>query len=298
MNSQPTRIVIDWGSSSFRAFLLDADGNELSRVETGDGIFTLSEARSFSDVLHSTCGNWYNEHGILPTIMSGMVGSRNGWVETRYVSCPTSIDALAHNLVAVPEHENNILNIVPGVSGPNLFGEMDVMRGEEVQAFGAIRHLGISNAFVCLPGTHSKWCKVEDGKIISLTTFMTGEMFALIKAHSSIGPLIADDEYDEASFKAGLEMGRSNAGLLNTLFGIRANSLLATFDHESASSYLSGLCIGQEIEAVGQMAKAANVIIVGNTILNLRYQLALAEVGTRAEAVSGDTAFLCGISQL
>ncbi len=57
------------------------------------------------------------------------------------------------------------------------------MRGEEVQLLGA----GISDGTAVLPGTHSKWAHLEHGAICQFRTFMTGELFALLKTR-----LVAD----------------------------------------------------------------------------------------------------------
>ena len=40
-----------------------------------------------------------------------------------------------------------------------------------------------------MPGTHSKWVEVADGKIVDFSTYMTGEIFAALKGHTILGTL-------------------------------------------------------------------------------------------------------------
>lgn len=290
-----SKIAIDWGSSAFRAFLLDENEHIIARTQTDDGVLQTNK-KEFEKILSETCTHWHDEHGPVPIIMSGMIGSRNGWVETEYVPCPTSAINIASKLVPV-SGQNSLTYIVPGVSGNNLFGSPDVMRGEEVQVFGALKILGEKDGIVCLPGTHSKWCVVKGGAIQSLTTFMTGEMFALMRTNSSLASLVAGEEFDQSSFLSGIDAGRSDAGLLNKLFSIRAGVLLDTLACQSYASYLSGMFIGHEIKAVkNTLQHLESVILVGNEGLTHRYTTALEAAGCCVTVVEADSAFLNGIS--
>ena len=78
----------------------------------------------------------------------------------------------------------------------------DVIRGEETQIFGALGN-GSDNGQFILPGTHSKWALVENGQIVWFTTFMTGELFAVLCNHSILGSLMEEGEYDDAAFFKG-----------------------------------------------------------------------------------------------
>ena len=68
-----------------------------------------------------------------PIVMSGMVGSRQGWVEAPYVQCPAGFDEIARGLKEV-SLEQATRWIVPGVLCRGAVP--DVMRGEEVQVLG------------------------------------------------------------------------------------------------------------------------------------------------------------------
>ena len=73
--------------------------------------------------------------------------------------------------------------IVPGVSQAACAGA-DVMRGEEVQALGAVAAgLVPRDGRTCHPGTHTKWVRIEDGQVATFTTTVTGELYALEMEH-------------------------------------------------------------------------------------------------------------------
>ena len=117
-------IAIDWGTTSFRVYRLDRQGNVVESRASDKGIMAVPPGPA---VLEEVIPDW-NER---PIVMSGMVGSRQGWVEAPYVACPAGLDDLAKALKKVSRD----VWIVPGVSCKH--SVPDVMRGEEVQVLGA-----------------------------------------------------------------------------------------------------------------------------------------------------------------
>ena len=83
----PALIAIDWGSSSFRAYLMSAEGQVLDEAASGDGIGSVA-AGAYPATLKRLIGRWLDAHPSLPVIASGMVGSRHGWREAPYVPLP------------------------------------------------------------------------------------------------------------------------------------------------------------------------------------------------------------------
>lgn len=291
-------IAVDWGSSRFRAFLLDHEGALLERVSSPDGALQPKSV-GFLDILERNLAPWLEADRSLPIFMGGTIGSRNGWQETPYIPCPVTLDDLKHHLQSVENSGNLDIRIAPGVSGKSFFDGHDVMRGEELQIFGALELLDRSNAIVCLPGTHSKWCEVTDGQIVSVTSFMTGEMYALLREYSSVGRILSVSEFDETSFISGAAEASSNAGLLNRLFAIRASSLLEQFKSKSAESFLSGVLIGREIQAMTEMLdRTESLVLVGSEGLANRYRLLLGRQHVESILVDAEAAFLHGVRQL
>ena len=123
-----------------------------------------------------------------------MIGSRQGWREAPYVACPAAAADVAQGMIAVDWRDGHRVLLIPGISCRDGQGVPDVIRGEETQIFGAVS--GDGGLFL-LPGTHSKWVAVEKGRIISFATFMTGEVFGVLRQHSILGRTMQGDGIDE-----------------------------------------------------------------------------------------------------
>ena len=93
-------IAIDWGTSNFRAFRLNGSGEILER--------RLFPSRHSSRRRWTLCGNFacarrrLAEGGENRILLCGMVGSREGWAEAKYLSCPVGIADLADSVVELP----------------------------------------------------------------------------------------------------------------------------------------------------------------------------------------------------
>ena len=121
-------IVVDWGTSNFRAYLVRDDGLCLERINTADGLNNVE--RRFADVLLQHIGNWLQQHGPLTTLLGGMVGSPAGWQLVPHLPSPVSLKQLAQYSQPLPEFTPCPAWIVPGVSGTGVAGSFDVMSGE------------------------------------------------------------------------------------------------------------------------------------------------------------------------
>ena len=156
-------IGVDWGTSSQRAFRLGADGAVLERREAGRGILHVEGGR-FAEALRSIAGDWM-DGGERHVLLSGMIGSRQGWVEAPYLACPAGPDDLAAALVRVPFEGADVL-LVPGLTDADDADTPEVMRGEETQLAG-LPSLLEEDALACLPGSHAKWARIAGGRIAS-----------------------------------------------------------------------------------------------------------------------------------
>jgi 2-dehydro-3-deoxygalactonokinase len=209
-----------------------------------------------------------------------MAGSRQGWVEAPYVACPAGPAELAQRLHWI---EPGRVALVPGLSDTQ--GDVpDVMRGEEVQIFGAMRLAGLTDGLFVLPGTHSKWATVRSSRVRGFRTFMTGETYGLFAQHSILArTLDAAAPLDEAAFLRGVAQAGAGEGLLHNAFGVRALGLFGRLSPAQSASYLSGLLIGEELEAQ-RLPQSGEVIVIGAPVLVERYALALGKKGARVRA--------------
>jgi len=220
----------------------------------------------------------------------GMVGSRQGWLEVPYLDCPADLAALAAALARVGD---TAISIVPGLISHD-DGVPDVMRGEETQILGALED-GAARRVIILPGTHSKWALASASGIETFATFMTGELYGVLREHSILGRL-ASEGADAAAFERGVRFGvQSDIGLSRALFSTRTLALTGALAPAGVADYLSGLLIGAEIAAghrwlEERAAQALPITIVGDAMLCTRYRRALALAGVDADVGPGDAA--------
>jgi len=269
-------IGLDWGTTSCRAYLIGASGAVLDRQLDGPGI--LKAEGHFGPWLDSMIGGWIATHGPAPVILSGMIGSRQGWKEAPYAKCPAGADDLVQALARIEWGELTIA-LVPGLSTENA-GMPDVMRGEETQILGALALSGERDGLFLLPGTHSKWAGVEQGRIVSFRTFMTGEVFGALKDHTILGRLMADGR-DPDAFAHGAREGAALSGagaLLNRVFATRTYGLMDKLPATALSDYLSGLLIGAEVAEATRQA-TSGITIIASPALAQRYTDALRLLG-------------------
>ena len=282
-------IGLDWGTTSCRAYLIGADGAVLARVAHGPGILRV-ENGAFGKALDAMIGEWIAKHGRMPVILSGMIGSRQGWVEAPYATCPADADDIVKELAKI-EHTGLNVSLVPGLSTEN-DGMPDVMRGEETQILGALALSGRDDGLFLLPGTHSKWAEVSAGRIVSFRTFMTGEVFGALKDHTILGRLMRGVARDTAGFARGVREGAALHGggaLLNRVFATRTYGLTGRLADTALADYLSGLLIGAEVAEATKNARAA-VTIVASPALAARYAEALRLLGRDSTLAPEDCA--------
>lgn len=282
-------IAIDWGTSSLRGALLDASGKVLEERSDARGILTVPEG-GFPAVFETLFGDWMRLEGTR-CLISGMAGSKQGWVEAPYCACPAGRVEVGRKIIdlntAMGALPGARIAIVPGLSDEH-DGVPDVMRGEEVQIFGAMAITGQSDGVFVLPGTHNKWVTVKKGRVAAFRTYMTGEFYALLSQHSILArTLDASAPLDEASFLEGVTRAENGHGLLHNAFGTRTLALFERMPKQELSSYLSGLLIGEELRTQSLQA-VGEVVLIGSSALTQRYTLALRATGVATRTLGAE----------
>ena len=263
-------IALDWGTSSFRAYLLNSNGTIQETISASLGILAVKDA-AFDETLETHIGHWDKA---LPIMASGMITSRQGWVELPYVACPANLKSIAAAVHPHMSKQGRKLFFVPGISYRSPDGIPDVIRGEETQVLGASKG-GIEH-FVT-PGTHSKWIDVSNGEIKSFSTYMTGEVFSLLKNHSILGRLMTGEINNPAISEQGVRSGlKDPAGFLHSIFSVRTLALFNEMPTDHLSSYLSGQVIGAEIaHAIAKNSMNAQYRILATPALGEHYMAAM-----------------------
>lgn len=286
-------LALDWGTSSLRGARIDAQGGVLDERAFQRGILTVP-AGGFPAVFESCFGDWARS-GAKACLISGMAGSKQGWLEAPYCPCPAGFTDVAAQLQWVhwdspsgdrPQPGVSLPTaIVPGLSCehrcdvPGLPTVPDVMRGEEVQILGAMHLGGWRDGLCILPGTHSKWAWIRDGRVTTFTSYMTGEFYALLSQQSLLARTVeAQAPFDAEAFLLGLARARQGHNLLHNAFGARTLSLFGRMQAGPLASYLSGLVIGEEVHTQDVRA-AARITLIGSQSLTTRYALAFDELG-------------------
>lgn len=286
--TKPDRIAVDWGTSRFRAYLLAA-GTVLDRVDWDSGIARLGPGEH-AGVLAEACLGWHARFGPLPTLLVGMIGSRNGWVEAPYVDAPCGAAEIAATRIAVPGAR--AIDVLPGVRCRDAHGALDVMRGEEVLALGA----GIAEGIVCLPGTHSKWVLLEGGRIVRFATFVTGELFGVLGEHAFIARL-AEAPEDPAGFAEGLAAASREGGLSHRLFETRTRVLDGAMGGAAVRPFLSGLLVGSEMLGAAALFDLSRPVrVVADGVLAEAYSTAFAAFAIPASRIEPERAFVAGLA--
>ena len=277
-------LAIDWGTTNRRVYRIE-DGAVTATERDALGVTAVGDFAGELEAIRARFGD-------LPVLMAGM-GSTIGWREAPYVPAPAGLDDLGRNLLRIDERTA----IVPGVSFSD-GTRGDVMRGEEVQLLGAVAaELAPSDALLVQPGTHCKWVEMAGSRIARFTTAMTGELFALVRAHGILSSQLGAEVVLGDAFRDGVREG-AKRDLTASLFGIRAAKLLSLRDDADAASFASGLIIGADVAARVAENPFETAYILADPVLGGLYAEAIEVNGRAAMIIDSHTAFVAGISRV
>jgi 2-dehydro-3-deoxygalactonokinase len=312
-------IFIDWGSTNFHAFLV-RDGSVIDRREVaGHGVLksfmqaaSASRDDDYSVFLNEAVHAWLEQYPEAPVLMCGAVGSREGWVQTKYVEAPAGFAEIAAGLYHLTAAQRGCLRdrsiaVTSGLALEHRDGGHDVMRSEEVKGLGATTHAGQDSALLCIPGTHCKWIKVELGKIVDFHTVMTGDLYGVLSEHGSLAPLFEnappmdDVAQHYASFDQGLDLAERGGDLLLDLWQVRSRELHAAEPPHSLQSFLSGILIGHEVRQIRRFhpAMRETLLVSDPGTRQLFYRRACERFGLSVSAeIDSETAVCVGLTMI
>ncbi|MFC3533289.1 2-dehydro-3-deoxygalactonokinase [Vogesella facilis] len=297
----PALIGLDWGSTQVRAFLFGQHGALLDSMQAPLGVSHHPGAAGVATV-QAWLAAWLQAHPTVPMLACGMAGSQQGWQTVPYLPTPLPLAALGQHLTRLDAPLNawrRDVYLVPGVSHHGAGdGFRDVMRGEETQLAGLATAYPELEApeLILTPGTHNKWLRLQGGQLLALATCMTGELYALLREHSLLAPLLADGDFDADSFLAGVAAARERGDWLHQLFGVRARGVQQQLPPAALNDWLSGLLIGYEIHgALAAGGSVARCGLIGSPALTRRYATALQHLGIASVSLDGERAASAGL---
>jgi 2-dehydro-3-deoxygalactonokinase len=285
-------ISCDWGTSRFRLRLIERHQERIvAEHATDQGIQILAAAHPGIDSRREMMGTVL-DHGIaalgvggqtdIPVVISGMASSTLGWQSLPYATLPAPIDGSTLSFLDF-QLSGRKVRLVSG-----LRADSDIMRGEETELIGlfasSTRRPLAESSIVVMPGTHSKHVHLRAGQIVDFTTYLTGELYALLNQSSTLSAPEPDNViFDQTAFMAGTQSSRSR-GLSAALFQTRALTVLGHLAAKHSRSFLSGALIGAEIAALAG-ASADQIVLAAGGQLAGQYVLALGELLPKAVVV-------------
>ncbi|WP_394155842.1 2-dehydro-3-deoxygalactonokinase [Loktanella salsilacus] len=286
-------VAVDWGTSSFRLWVMGCDGQIHGESRGPEGMIYCGTA-GFGPVLAEHL-NRAKASQNLPVLICGMAGSRQGWLETPYADIPTLVADLASQAIQLPDQlltelpNFRDIRILPGLAQRDS-AHPDVMRGEETQLLG-LAHQAIEG-LVCMPGTHSKWATLQGDTLTGFTSYITGEMFDLLSRHSILKHSMPESRSiapDNPDFLAAAEQTIADPSFLTeALFPLRAGVLLNYRDQKETQARLSGLLIGAEVGRQIANRHVKSVTLVGQKGLGALYAAALTHAGVALRCVDAE----------
>lgn len=292
-------IGINWGSSNFRAFLIQRNGQVLDRVELPRGIAGLDRLQ-MQAMVEELVQRW---PGAVRVYACGMVGSNIGWSDAGYADCPATPQRLAVRLHDVMIGQVPVA-IVPGLACRRRQDDApDIMRGEETELLGLLAVDALPpDGLVALPGTHSKWVELREGAVVSFLTAMSGEVFDRLTAAGLLASVVDGPAEAGPAFLDGLRHGHGGAlGLGSLLFGARARVIRGELPRRDGASWLRGVLIGAELADVQRLwpaVLAAPVPLVGAAPVCALYTHALQALGGQSQMIPSHDAVTRGFLAL
>lgn len=279
-------IAVDWGSSNRRAWALGPDGGIAAERSDSLGVLSVQDTR-FSESLASFLGDWVSADSRNPIVIAGMAGSRMGWVEVPYVPAPAALVDLAKHLAKAGRIANSDCWIVPGMSIDGAV-QPEVMRGEECQILGALLQRSQSDGVFLLPGTHSKWARVSARRLTDFRTYITGEMFNLLRQSGTLAQLMTGDAEDKDAFARGVRATGPDTEFLNRIFSARSLALFGRLEGRVMASYVSGLLVATEMRdalAVWPDLMTSGATCIGSSAMLARYQACASLLGFKLDGI-------------
>lgn len=296
------KIAVDSGTTNCRVKFIE--GDRVVRTErSGVGIKDVAAANGDNTILENALRELITQglEGLNLTLKdvsyvagSGMITSNLGLLEIPHLTAPADYRVFAENLKVLdfPWLEGTPFYLIPGMKNDtkkelSSLADIDVMRGEEVETFGVLENLGLTEkTLVVLPGSHTKFVYVdENGKMLSCVTTMLGELFSALAECTILKAALPEgliESVDEEFVKLGVSY-QGSYGLSNASFATRLLQIQLETTPNQRANFLGGALVSDDINnkimsdiRSGEWKK---VVIGGASPLRDLFAIALHEKG-------------------
>lgn len=213
--------IIDCGTTNSRAYIVDETGSIFGTAKINIGVkdtATTGSKQMLREGLREIIQNAVaqaniNLNDLRAVLSSGMITSEIGLYEIPHLMAPCTEDMLARTITKVVDtgivDADIPVYFVRGIKNKMqasakeptaLVGELDFMRGEEVQVVGMIKRsdFRIPGTMVVL-SSHTKFIPVsKDAEVLGSLTTMSGQLYDAVMNHTFVGKSVEKrDNADE-----------------------------------------------------------------------------------------------------
>ncbi len=283
----PSIITVDSGTTNTRLCLIE-NGKIVRKAKVAAGARDTAIRGSNAFLKEQLCSALSEllkdyETPVSHLVASGMIVSENGLYPLPHLVAPASLAELANAAkeVLLPDVSPIPFLFIPGIKTPDSDDpfNLDVMRGEETEAFGILSIVGrAKNAVVISPGSHTKIVTFdEDSRIDACYTAMGGEILQAIAKNtilSSSLPEAFPNEPDRTFLKKGFAYAEKH-GLGSAAFRVRVMRIFDRANMDEAFSFLIGAVLQNEITLIKTLSKGKEIILGGSHLLRTAFSTLL-----------------------
>lgn len=299
------KIAVDSGTTNCRVKFLQ-DGKVLRMERSSVGIKDVAasgNSKILEDTIRERIEAGLQAMGLTFSdveyvVGSGMITSNLGLLEIPHLTAPADYKVFAKALrqLDFPWLQGVPFYLIPGMKNDTAktldhLADIDVMRGEEVETFGAIEGLPLEEeTLVVLPGSHTKFVMVDaKGQMTGCITTMLGELFSALVECTILKDALPEGliESVDADFVRRGVAYQGDYGLSNAAFATRLLQIQLDTTPNQRANFIGGALVADDInpKITEDLKKGRwrKVVVGGASPLRELFVLALKEKGLEEE---------------
>jgi len=277
-------ITIDCGTTNSRVYAVDENGKKYAKVAKKVGVRNTSMTGSracLEEGLRDAVHECIRSSGIRPeefraVLSSGMITSEIGLCEIPHLMAPCGATQLAESITPVKDVHLTDFNIpvyfVRGIKNAmpetvenpfELVGNLDFMRGEEVQMIGMMAHSScVLPATAVVLSSHTKFIAIDaDERILGSLTTTSGQIREAILAQTFVGKSVEkrDNPEDEPEEYFDTDIVREaaewirRAGIVRSMMFPRFLDVLLDTKWYERKLFFDALIAAEDMLAINQL---------------------------------------------